>query len=89
MDSRESREDGLATRADSLHMRALGWACLILVMYVLHQDVWLWRSARPLAFGFLPVGLTYHAIYCLLAAALMWGLARFAWPHHLERDVTR
>ena len=70
-------------------MRVAVWPLLILSLYALHQDVWFWRTARPLAFGFLPIGLTYHAIYCLLAAALMWGLTRFAWPGHLERDITR
>jgi hypothetical protein len=75
--------------ANKFHMRAIGWLLLIIVLYALHQDVWFWRTARPLAFGFLPVGLTYHAIYCLAAAALMWGLTRDAWPDHLERDVAR
>ena len=42
-------------------------------------------------FGFLPVGLAYHAAYCVAVALLMWALTRFAWPAHLERDaeVTR
>lgn len=53
-------------------------------LYLLHQDVWFWRSARPLLFGFLPVGLAYHALYCLTIAALMWVLTRVAWPAHLE-----
>ena len=57
----------------------------IAALYLLHQDVWFWRAARPLVLGFLPVGLAYHAAYCLLAAALMWGLTRVAWPAHLER----
>jgi hypothetical protein len=57
----------------------------IAAVYLLHQDVWFWRAARPLVLGFLPVGLAYHAAYCLLAAALMWVLTRVAWPAHLER----
>jgi hypothetical protein len=24
-------------------------------LYALHQDVWFWREARPLAVGFLPI----------------------------------
>lgn len=56
----------------------------IVVLYVLHQDVWFWETARPLAFGFLPVGLAYHGLYCLAAALLMWALTTFAWPSHLE-----
>jgi Protein of unknown function (DUF3311) len=56
----------------------------IAVLYLLHQDVWLWRAAQPLVFGFLPAGLAYHAAYCFAAAALMWGLTKVAWPDHLE-----
>jgi hypothetical protein len=65
-------------------MAGLGWFASILVLYVLHQDLWLWREARPLVFGFVPVGLAYHGAYCLAVAALMWALTRFAWPAHLE-----
>ena len=53
-------------------------------LYALHQDLWFWRTADPLLFGFLPAGLWYHGFYCLAAALLMWLLTRFAWPHHLE-----
>lgn len=52
----------------------------VVLVYLLHQDVWFWRTARPLVFGFLPAGLAYHAAYMLLASALMAVLARFAWP---------
>jgi hypothetical protein len=58
----------------------------IFVLYLLHQDVWFWRAARPLVFGFLPVGLAYHALYCVAAACLMGGLTKVAWPSHLDRD---
>jgi hypothetical protein len=61
-------------------------ALIVALVYGLHQDIWLWRSARPLVFGFLPVGLAYHAGYCLLVALLMWVLATRCWPSHLETD---
>jgi len=51
---------------------------------VLHQDFWLWRSARPLVFGFLPAGLAYHAAYTLGVSLFMWVLVRGNWPSHLE-----
>ena len=57
---------------------------VVAALYALHQDIWLWREARPLLFGFLPVGLTYHAGYCVAVAVLMWVLTRIAWPAHLE-----
>jgi hypothetical protein len=61
----------------------------IVVLYVLHQDAWFWRTARPLVFGFLPVGLAYHAAYCLAAALLMWALTTFAWPSDVEELAGR
>jgi uncharacterized protein DUF3311 len=57
---------------------------LVLVVYLLHQDFWNWNKAEPLVFGFLPVGLAYHAGYSILAAVLMAVLVKFAWPRHLE-----
>ena len=56
----------------------------ILLLYALHQDLWFWRTARPLIFGFLPVGLAWHGAYCLAVSLLMWWLTRVAWPSHLE-----
>lgn len=53
-------------------------------LYVLHQDFWFWDTVRPLVFGFLPIGLVWHAAYCLAVALLMWWLTRVAWPSHLE-----
>lgn len=66
-----------------LRMRAVLTA-LVAAVYVLHQDTWLWRDARPLVFGVLPAGLAYHALYSIVVAGLMWLLVRFAWPAHLE-----
>jgi hypothetical protein len=67
-------------------LKTLSLALAIIALYALHQDVWFWRSARPLLFGFLPVGLAYHGAYCLAAALLMWTLTKLAWPHHLDDD---
>jgi hypothetical protein len=51
----------------------------LLVLFVLHQDFWLWDDPT-LVFGFLPIGLAYHALYSCVAA-LLWFLAlRYAWP---------
>jgi hypothetical protein len=57
---------------------------LVAAVYVLHQDFWNWRKTEPLIFGFLPIGLAYHAGYSILAAGLMAVLVKFAWPKHLE-----
>jgi hypothetical protein len=58
---------------------------LISLLYVLHQDFFFWSSVYPLAFGILPPGLWYHALYCLAAAVLMVLLVRYAWPEDNER----
>lgn len=58
----------------------------VLVLYVLHQDFWYWRSAR-LVFGFVPIGLFYQGCFSVAAAFLMWLLVKFAWPHHLEQEI--
>ena len=60
-----------------------------IAVYVLHQDIWFWRTARPLVFGFLPIGLAYHAFFSGLAALLMWLLVSQAWPAQLEELAER
>ncbi len=65
----------------------LGFA--IVVLYLLHQDIWFWRTVHPLVFGFLPVALAYHAAYCIAASGLMWALTKMAWPRHLEEEPRR
>ena len=59
-------------------------AFILALAYALHQDFWLWRSARPLVLGFLPAGLAYHAAYTISISMLMWGLVRYRWPSHLD-----
>ena len=61
----------------------------VAALYVLHQDLWFWRTARPLVFGFVPVGLFYHACYSVAASLLMWLLVREAWPARLEEEAER
>ncbi len=56
---------------------------LVILLAILHQDFWLWDN-RTLVFGFLPIGLFYHAIFSI-ACATVWAMAvKFAWPSHLE-----
>ena len=66
--------------------RAKPWliAALLFAVFLLHQDGWNWDKSDPLVFGFLPIGLAYHAGYSILAAIMMAVLVRFAWPKHLE-----
>ena len=54
----------------------------LLVLYLLHNDLWLWDDAR-LLFG-LPVGLVYHVGFSVAAAIVLTLLVLKAWPDHLE-----
>jgi hypothetical protein len=58
----------------------------VVVLYVLHQDIWFWRSSY-LVFGFIPIGLFYQGCFSVAAALLMWLLVTYAWPSHLEQEV--
>jgi hypothetical protein len=58
----------------------------VAVLYVLHQDIWFWRSSY-LVFGFIPIGLFYQGCFAIAAALLMWLLVTFAWPSHLEQEA--
>jgi len=62
---------------------------LILVgaLYIVHQDFWFWRTARPLVFNILPIGLFYHACYTLATAFVIWLLVKYAWPSELEEQI--
>jgi len=59
----------------------------VAALYVLHQDFWFWRTARPFVFGFIPIGLFYQMCFSVAAALLMWLLVKYAWPSHLEEEV--
>ena len=61
----------------------------VVALYALHQDIWFWDVAQPLVFGFLPIGLFYHAVYSVAIALFMILLVRVAWPVKLEREVER
>jgi len=54
-------------------------AGIVLLLLILHQDNWFWTD-ETLVFGFMPVGLFWHA--CLsIAASVTWFLAtKIAWP---------
>ena len=58
-------------------------AVWILALVVLHQDFWNWHD-KSLVFGFLPIGLAYHAGFTVLSAVTMWAFTRLLWPKHLE-----
>lgn len=56
---------------------------VILSLYVLHFDFWLWQ--RPEVVLGLPVGLLYHFVYCVGVSFALAVLIRFV--SHPERTV--
>jgi len=56
-------------------------------LYLLHQDFWFWRTAHPLLFGFVPIGLFYHACYTVVTSFALWLMVKRAWPTHLEEEI--
>ena len=64
-------------------IRGLLYAGVVL-MLLLHNDLWNWDDPT-LVLG-LPVGLTYHIAFCVMASALMFLLVKLAWPQHLAGD---
>ena len=59
-------------------------AVLLAALFLLHQDVWLWRDGR-LVLG-LPVGLAYHVAYCFAAALVLGRAVQWAWPRLAAPD---
>jgi hypothetical protein len=70
-------------------MRVTASALTLLAMFLLHQDVWFWRQARPLVFGALPIGLFYHAVFTLAISLVMAVLVRLLWPAGLDPEGSR
>ena len=65
-------------------MKEVVAALVVTTLYVLHQDVWFWRDARPFVLGALPIGLFYHAAYTLATSLVLVALVWLAWPSHLD-----
>lgn len=65
---------------------------LVVLLMVLHHDVWNWNRIEPLWFGVIPVGLAHH-VGISLAAGVVWFLAvMLCWPRNvdaLERAADR
>lgn len=65
-------------------MGSKGWILLVgILLAILHQDFWLWDDGSVL-FGFLPIGLGYHAAYSIVVALYWWWVVRTVWPADSE-----
>lgn len=68
-------------------MKRVAFTLALIALFILHQDVWFWRTARPLALGFLPIGLFYHACFTVAVSLVLAMLVKYAWPAHLEEEI--
>ena len=60
-----------------------GFWVFVGILAILHQDFWYWDDTS-VVFGFMPIGLAYHAGFSI-TAALTWAYAvKNVWPSHLE-----
>ena len=66
-------------------MKYLVWG-LVVLLVILHQDIWLWNNST-LVFGFVPITLLYH-MGISTAAGVTWFLAiKFCWPKGLDDPI--
>lgn len=63
-------------------MRYVIWT-LVAILIIVHQDFWYWED-DTLVFGFMPIGLLYHAGISMAAGFTWWLATMFAWPKVLE-----
>ena len=66
-------------------VRSLLLYAALVVLYLLHNDLWLWNDAR-LVLG-LPAGLAYHVGFCIVTSVVLTLLVVHAWPDHLDRET--
>ena len=57
---------------------------LIVLLLVLHQDVWWWDSIDPVFFGFMPIGLAFHVVLSLATAVVLGLAVIYLWPAGVE-----
>lgn len=66
-------------------MKYVVWGLIVLLL-ILHQDVWFWDD-HTLVFGFMPITLLFHAAISL-AAGFAWYLATiYCWPALDEEEL--
>jgi hypothetical protein len=56
---------------------------LVALLLVIHQDNWFWADST-LVFGFMPVGLLYHAGISVAAACLWFAAIVLIWPTGID-----
>lgn len=65
-------------------VRSLLLYAALVVLYLLHNDLWLWDDAS-LVLG-LPAGLAYHIGFAVATSIVLTLLVIHAWPEELDRE---
>ena len=65
----------------------LVWGLVVLLL-IIHQDNWFWDD-NTLVFGFMPIGLLYHAGISIAAATTLYLATLFAWPEELDEATAK
>jgi hypothetical protein len=65
-------------------VRSLLLYAALVVLYLLHNDLWLWNNAS-LVLG-LPAGLAWHIGFSIATSIVLTLLVIHAWPEHLDRE---
>lgn len=64
-------------------MKRISLYLILLLLFLLHHDFWSWGDPT-LLLGFLPVGLAYHALYCIATSLLWYLMVTYNWPDDAE-----
>jgi hypothetical protein len=62
---------------------------LILIMMFLHFDFWNWGKSYPIFFGWMPIGLFYHVVYCIAYMGVLLLLNRWCWQKPRNESWTQ
>ncbi|QDV61388.1 DUF3311 domain-containing protein [Crateriforma conspicua] len=60
---------------------------LVVLLLIIHQDNWFWDD-DTLVFGFMPIGLLYHACISIAASATWFLTTKIAWPLDDAAELT-
>lgn len=60
--------------------------CLVILLIILHHDVWNWDNKEPV-FGFMPMALLWQAGISIGAGATWFLATKIAWPEFNEDNA--
>jgi hypothetical protein len=64
----------------SLHIKERVFFLALVVLVILHLDLWGWAKIGPILAGWIPYHMWYHGSLTLLVIAVMIWLVLWIWP---------